>query len=328
MIKIGDTELSSSCVLAPMAGISDLPFRMINRAQGCKFAFLEMISARSLVYESGKTGKMLSTIPEDRPLGVQLLGSDPLMVRQAVERLREYSFDIIDFNAACPAGKVTRKGRGASLLKDPRKLRDLLKLVVEGSDVPVTVKIRAGWDQDSVNAKDAALHARDAGISGLFIHGRTKAQRYSGTVDYNVIKEVKDALDIPVIASGDAFSPQLIKKMFDETGCDGVVIARGALGNPWIFRETSEYLKNGVTPQRPGTEEVIKTMLEHLNLYAGFYGEKTGTIIFRKFFAWYSRGVEGVKPLREKAFRANTEQQMSDTIKELYDVMELGPYPA
>lgn len=316
MLKIGNITLSSPCILAPLSGISDLPFRMVNRSLGCELAFVPMISARSIVYQSRDTKKMLSSVPSDRPLGIQLLGNDPHDLHRALKILQKYEFDIIDFNAACPVNKVTGKGKGASLLKEPLKLRELLKIVVDNSHVPVTVKIRSGWDDTSVNARDIALYAQDAGVKGLFIHGRTRVQGYRGRVDYKVIRKVKDALEIPVIASGDAFSPQLIRKMFDETGCDGVVIARGALGNPWIFRETKELLENGTIPERPALNEIINTMLVHLKLCADYHGEVIGTMLFRKFFAWYTKGFPDIKPLRDKAFCAETREQMEEIIKE------------
>lgn len=317
MLAIGNISLSIPYILAPLAGISDLPFRTINRRLGCRFAFTEMISAQALVYQSTNTIKMLSTIPDDRPLGVQLLGNNPEIIRRALDIMRKYKFDIIDFNAACPASKVTGKGKGACLLKEPRKLGDLLRVVVNAADAPVTVKIRSGWDDRSVNARDVALYAQDAGVSGLFIHGRTKAQGYGGRVDYAIIKEVKEALNIPVIAGGDALSPQLIKKMFDETGCDGVSIARGALGNPWIFNETAEYMKSGRMPKRPDIREITDTMEEHLNLCIGRHGEMTGVMLFRKFFGWYTKGIPDIKPLKDKAFRAKTKSQMMGVIEEL-----------
>lgn len=317
MLKIGSITLSSPCILAPLAGISDLPFRMVNRSFGCEFAFVEMISARALVCQNEKTAAMLSTIPGDRPLGIQLLGDNPRVIQGALEILRQYEFDLIDFNAACPAKKITSRGEGASLLKDPRKLNELLKVVVNNSKVPVTVKIRAGWDETSLNARDVALYAQDAGIKGLFIHGRTRVQGYSGRINYQAIREVKEAMEIPVIASGDAFSPQLVKKMFDETGCDGVVIARGAMGNPWIFQEISEFFKNGTIPGRPDIYDITNTMITHLTLCSDFHGEMTGTVIFRKFFTWYTKGLPNIKPLRDKAFHAKTKDQMINIIKEL-----------
>lgn len=306
-----------SLMLAPMAGISDLPFRMLNRAFGCGFAFAEMISARSLVYQSENTKKMLSTNSTDRPLGVQFLGDDKKVMKQALDILRISDFDLLNINAACPVEKVIRKGEGAALMRDPVKLRDILRTLVNNSPLPVTLKIRSGWDECSVNARDVALYAHEAGIKALFIHGRTRSQKYGGSVDYRIIAEVKAAIDIPVIASGDALSPLLIKKLFDETGCDGVTIARGALGNPWIFKETEEFLEKGTISERPHIRDIIDTMTDHLAMCCDFQGEATGTKLFRKFYAWYTRSIYGSKPLREKAFHAITKKQMLDIIGEL-----------
>jgi len=311
MFNIGTLQIPSSCILAPLAGVSDLPFRLINREFGCAFAFTEMVSARALTYENKNTlHKMLATETADRPLGIQLLGNDREVLRAALDKLGDYDFGVIDFNAACPVTKVTVKGEGASLLREPVKLRELLRVVVNNAAVPVTVKIRAGWDGASVNARDVALHAQDAGIHGLCVHGRTREQGYQGRVDYRVIYEVKKALTIPVIASGDALSPQLIKKLFDETGCDGVAIARGALGKPWIFRDTHQFLQTGSIPQRPDMQEIADTMIAHLKRCVAFHGERTGTPIFRKFFNWYTRGLHEIRELRCKAYQAGTEQEM------------------
>lgn len=317
MIKFGSLELSYPCLLAPMAGITDLPFRLLNRSFGCEFAFLEMVSAKSLTYNSKNTLKLLATSPEDRPLGIQLVGSEPDVFRKAMEILRSSEYSVIDLNAACPVPKVTGKGEGASLMKEPHKLRDILKIMVANTDLPVTVKIRAGWDDSSRNARDIALHAQDAGIHSIFIHGRTRDQGYSGSVDYSSIKEVCQAVSIPVIGSGDAFTPQLIKRMLDETGCSGVAIARGSLGNPWIFRDVADYLKNGTLRERPGADEIVDTIKRHLNSCIDYYGEEAGTMIFRKFFVWYTKGFRDIRRLREKAFHASTRQEMMDIVSEL-----------
>lgn len=310
MLEIGSLKLSSNLILSPMAGVSDLPFRLLNRKFGAELAFVEMINARSLGHKSKKTQQMLFTNHKDKPLGVQLLGCEANFIQRAMDVLQKYEFDLLDFNAACPAKKVTRRGEGASLLKEPKKLNQLLKLVVKNSGVPVTVKIRAGQDKDSLNAKEAALYAQDAGISALFIHGRTKTQGYSGTVDYKIIKAVKNALSIPVIASGDILSAQLAKKMFDETSCDGIAVARGSFGNPWIFKEIKEYLTRGKMISRPAQAEIMQTMLEHLGLCIDFYGEKIGVVIFRKFMSWYTRGFRKIRPFREKSSRVKTKEEI------------------
>ncbi len=318
MLKIGDLKLKSNIILAPMAGVTDLPFRMLCRRFGAELAFVEMINCRSISHKSRKTRHMLSTEKGDKPLGVQILGCEEKYIGKALEVLQPYRFDILDFNAACPAKKVVRRGEGAALLKEPKKLNKLLKLVVKKSRIPVTVKMRLGWDKDSINAGQAALYAQDAGASALFIHGRTKAQEYSGSVNYGEIAKVKKSVDIPVIASGDIFSAQLAARMLKETGCDGLAVARGSLGNPWIFGEISRCLDGGEVFPKPSREEVIKVMFGHLDSSIAFYGEKNGVILFRKFFAWYTKGIRNIRPLREKSSRAGTKEEMLGLISSLH----------
>ncbi|MDP3732097.1 MAG: tRNA dihydrouridine synthase DusB [Candidatus Omnitrophota bacterium] len=315
MLKIGTLKLKSNLILAPMAGVSDFAFRMLNRKFGCELAFVEMINCRSVSHKSKHTQRMLFSNKDDQPLGVQLLGCEAKFVQKAMDVINKYEFDILDFNAACPVRKVVCRGEGAGLLKAPKKLNEILKLVVKNTKVPVTVKIRSGWDKDCINAKEVASLCQDAGVSGLFIHGRTRAQGHSGRVDYNAIRGVKKALEIPVIASGDIFSPQLAKKMFDETGCDGVIIARGALGNPWIFKEITEFLKSGKIIARPAKEQVSRVMLEHLDMCIDFHGERNGVVIFRKFFSWYTKGFRKVRPLREVSSRVKTKSGMNEIIR-------------
>jgi tRNA-dihydrouridine synthase B len=318
ILNIGDLELSSPLILSPMAGISDLQFRMLNRQFGCELAFAEMISARALTYRNSNTMKMLLQHPADRPLGIQLLGNDPEVMIRALDILRDYNFDVLDFNAACPVSKVTTRGEGSALMKEPVKIFEILKTLVRNCEKPVTVKIRAGWDESSLNARDTALYAQDAGVRAVFIHGRTRAQGYSGTVDYGEIRKVKEALTIPVIASGDAFSGELIKKLFDETGCDGVAIARGAFGNPWIFRQAEHYLKYGTLPARPSISELVDAIITHLNLSVEADGDEMGTVKFRKFFAWYVRGLHDTRNIRNEAFRATSRQEMTAFIDQLH----------
>ena len=316
MFSIGNLTFDSPLILAPMAGISDLPYRLINRSLGCRFAFTEMISADSLVQKSVNTLRMLSPSPDDRPLGVQLMGNKIETLKRALDMISEYAFDIIDFNAACPAKKVASKGKGSGLLRDPANLQKILKAVIDNATVPVTVKIRAGWDETSLNAVETGLRAEDAGVKGITIHGRTKKQGYRGNVDYEIIRKVKEALEIPVIASGDALAPDLIRRMFNETGCDGVAIARGALGNPWIFRETEELIKNGTLLPPPDISEITGIMKKHLALITGYLGERIGVIHFRKFFKWYTKGM-AVKELKLRAFHACTHDEMQEKIDEL-----------
>jgi len=259
---------------------------------------------------------MLSSHPKDKPLGIQLLGCEEKFILKSLDVLKDYQFDLLDFNAACPAKKVVRRGEGAALLKEPKKLNKLLKLMIKHSAVPVTVKIRAGWDKDNLNAKEVALYSQDAGVSALFIHGRTKVEEYGGSVNYGVIQKVRQALNIPVFASGDILSAQLAGKMLDETGCAGLVVARGSFGNPWIFEEIKEFLKNGKLLPRPDKNEIIKIMLEHLDASIAFYGERNGVVIYRKFFGWYTKGFRKIRPLREKSSWAKSKEEMVKIIQQ------------
>ncbi|MCX5701606.1 MAG: tRNA dihydrouridine synthase DusB [Candidatus Omnitrophica bacterium] len=322
MLNIGTLKLKSNLILAPMAGITDLPFRMLNRAFGCELAFVEMVNSSSISHKSKRTQKMLSSHKDERPLGVQLLGCEEKFMQRAMDVINEYDFDILDFNAACPARKVMRRGEGAALLKDPVKLSGILKIVVKKAKVPVTVKIRSGWDKDSVNAVEVASRCQDAGVSAVFIHGRTRAHKFSGVVDYGIIREVKKVINIPVIASGDILSPQLAKRMFDETGSDAVIVARGALGNPWIFREITEFIKKGKIIDRPSPQQVAEVAIEHLKMCVDFYGERNGVLIFRKFFSRYTKGFRKVSRLRELSSRVKTTEEMAEFIRKCADLQE------
>lgn len=316
MLSIGKLSFPVPCILAPMSGVSDLPFRIINRSFGAPFAFTEMIDVKALSVRDKRTWHMLSSAPDDRPLGIQLLANESKDIVRALKALEGLEYDLLDFNAACPTPKVVRKGKGASLLREPSKLKDILKVLVDHAKVPVTAKIRSGWDADSVNAREIALCAEDAGINALFIHGRTKAQGYSGTVDYETIKKVKDALKIPVIASGDNLTVPRIKKMFDMTGCDGVLIARGSFGNPWIFQDIIRFFEDGSLGEEPGIDARVTAMKDHLNLLMLHYGEQRGLSIFHKFFIWYTRGIGKTRPLRDRAFRTERLDEIFSIIDE------------
>ncbi len=262
---------------------------------------------------------MLASIDADRPLGVQLVAGDQESILSAMEKLEPYPFDVVDFNAACPVSKIVRRGEGAGLLKEPKRLQALISLLVQRSAKPVTLKMRAGWDCASVNAPEIARMAEDAGVAAVCVHGRTRAQGYDGRVDYGVIRKVKESVSIPVIGSGDVFSGELAMKMFREAGCDGVAVARGSLGNPWIFREIAALLCHGTLPERPGKDEIISTMKEHLNLSIRLLGESLGVLTFRKFFVWYSRGFDHSRPLRTKALQARSMEEMLNVIEELHN---------
>lgn len=321
MLRIGGLKLSQPLVLAPLSGVSDLPFRLINRRFGCSLAFTEMISAEALKRKIPRTLRMLDTVEEDRPLGVQLLSADADSLFMALEILGAGGYAVVDLNAACPVKKVVRRGEGAALMLEPVKLASLVRVMAANSTLPVTVKLRSGWDHDSINAREAALRAQEAGASAVFVHGRTRAQGYRGSVDYGAIRGVKEALEIPVVASGDVLSPGAAKKMLDETNCDGLLMARGAMGNPWIFPRTVSMLKTGMVPPGPGVDEITETMFLHLGLCAKHLGPGRAAKVFRKFFVWYTKGLKGVKPLRAEAVKTDTVEGMEGLIGKL---LELG----
>jgi tRNA-dihydrouridine synthase B len=322
MLKIGSLHLSSNVLLAPLAGISDSAFRLMCRKFGASFTFVEMINARAISYKNKKTKKMLTADPRDRPIGVQILGRDISYLLKALDIIEDYDFDILDFNAACPVKKVCRRGEGAALMQDPEKLEEILRSLVRRWRKPVTVKIRSGWDQNVRNAVTIARVCQDAGIKAIFIHGRDRKQFYSGSVDYKIIADVKKNVAIPVIASGDIFSAPQAKKMFDETGCDGILVARGALGNPWIFQEIRAYLEKSPAPAPPSIPEILATLLRHLELSIEEHGEKNGVALMRKFVGWYLKGRRFVRPLRQKVNSTKTKNEFVALIKSAESLAE------
>ncbi len=319
--SIGSLKLPYPFLLAPLSGISNLPFRMISRKLGCPCAFVEMIDAGSLSHATRKTFELLKSVPGDRPLGIQLLGGDAGFLLRAMEKLSAYEFDLLDFNAACPKKKVTGKGKGAALLRDPEKLQKLLKIIVKNSPVPVTAKIRLGWEDERDCLRIASL-AEDTGIDALIVHGRTARQGYGGRVSYAEIARIKKRMKIPVVASGDIFDVGLAKKMFDETGCDAVIVARGALGNPWIFASLIEFFRTGNAAARPAREAVVRIMKEHYNMCAECFGEQRAAVRFRKFFIWYTYGFANVKKLRRDVERISSRRELFTLIEEFSSVRD------
>ncbi len=316
-LKIGPLELAHPIILAPLANISDLPFRLMSRSMGCPLAFIEMISVHAVTHNNPKTMDLMTDHPDDKPLGIQFIGRRPEQLEEAWEAVKHKGYAVVDLNAACPVKKVARRAEGASLMREPKALHDAVKTLVKCADIPVTCKIRSGWNADDMNAVEAALAIEEAGASALFIHGRTRAQQYSGFVDYGIIAKVKESVGIPVIGSGDVFSAEHAKRMLTETGCDGVAMARGAMGNPWIFSETIDLLKTGIVPARPSLSEIIKIMRKHLALMVDHYGGERAPYIYRKLFIWYTKGLKNVKHLRMKAVFAKTMDEMLGYISEL-----------
>jgi tRNA-dihydrouridine synthase B len=317
MLKIGSLQLDTKILLAPLAGVSDSAMRLICREHGARFTFVEMINARAISFHSKKTKKMLKIDPRDRPIGVQLLGCEVPYVLKALDVLETFPFDVLDFNAACPVRKVCRRGEGAALMKDPKKLKTLLVAITKRwRRTPVTIKIRSGWDLDALNAPEIARIAEDAGVAAVFVHGRTREQFYRGAVDSDVIARVKRAVKMPVLASGDILSAPLARTMLERTGVDGLLVARGALGRPWIFREIEEYLELGRLPAPPSLEDILKTLTRHLELSIEEHGEKHAVPIMRKFVGWYLKGQPFVRPIRQRISGLKTPPDFFDALEE------------
>ena len=296
-MKIGDLEFTNIAFLAPMAGIADRAFRELCTQFGAAYTVTEMVSSKGLTMGDKKSGELL-TIGNERPCGAQIFGDDPEIMAQAAVKCLEYNPNIIDINMGCPAPKVAMNGGGASLMKKPQLAYEITKAVVEAVDIPVTVKIRKGWDEDNINAVEMALLAQKAGASAVAVHGRTRQQMYSGTVDYDIIAKVKNALDIPVIANGDITDEQTAAIMLEKTNADAIMIGRGALGNPWVFSRINAYLSECRVLPEPSTIEKMNVMLKHIQKIIEYKGEYTAMREARHHAAYYTKGMRGGAKLR------------------------------
>lgn len=304
MIKIGDFKLDTNILLAPLAGCSDLPFRLIAREHGAKFCFYEMVDSNSLIYKHRETYGNLKTNDKDLPIAVQLLGSDPAGMLDAAEKLLKLvNASFLDINCACPAKKVIKKKAGAHLLRDAPRLYNILQRLITALPLPITIKMRSGFDKkDDDNIVEIARHCEDIGVSAIFVHGRLKAQGYAGGVDYDAIKKIKDAVRIPVFGSGNIFSGKDAGLMLDRTGCDGILVARGSLGNPWIFNEIDEYINTGKASKKISQNEIIKTLKRHLEYIDKYKSiSHAGKIGFmRKIAIWYLKNIPNASNLRAR----------------------------
>ncbi len=302
-IKIGSLEIASPWLLAPMAGFTDAVMRRLCEEQGAALTYTEMVSAKGLYYGGSKTS-LLTYIPDGSgPTAIQIFGSEPEIMAFAARELDSLPNEILDINMGCPVPKVVRNGDGSALMRDPQLVHDIVKAVSSATEKPVTVKIRKGFDNNNPNAVEVALAAQEGGAAAVCVHGRTRPQYYSGEADRGIIKDVKEALGIPVIASGDVTDAASGMSMMEETGCDMVMIGRGALGNPWIFRELDAAYRGCGIPARPSDEEKTTMMIRHLEMLCALKGESTGVKEFRKYIMRYTKGMHGASAVRRKAFQ-------------------------
>lgn len=310
-MKIGSMVFDNNVFLAPMAGVTDKPFRILCREMGCGFVYTEMVSSKGLYYNSSKTYFMLEIDEREVPAGVQLFGSDPdIMGSTAGEVCKNNRVSLIDINMGCPAPKIVKNCEGSALMKNPGLASQIIKSVVKNSSLPVTVKFRKGWDETSINAVEFAIMAEESGASAITVHGRTRVQMYEGKADWDIIGKVKEKVKIPVIGNGDIFSPEAAKNMLDETGCDGVLVARGAMGNPWIFKRINHYLKTGELLTEPSSEEKIETAIRHIDMMVEYKGEISGIKEMRKHIAWYIKGLKNASALKNLINTITTRDEM------------------
>lgn len=318
-MKIGKVELESNILLAPMAGVTDKAFRMIVKPFGPALMYTEMVSGKGLFYKSKKTADLLTADESEKPVAVQIFGHDADIMAEIANSALEYGAAVIDINMGCPAPKIVNNGDGCALMKSPETAAKVISAVCRAVDVPVTVKFRAGWDDKSINAVEFAKVAEQSGASAVTVHGRTREQFYSGTADLDIIKAVKAAVKIPVIGNGDIIDGGSAAHMLEYTGCDGIMVGRAAEGNPWIFKEISAYLKDGMVLPPPDLDERREVALKHLGLLVEFKGEHRGVLEGRKHMAWYFKGVSGGAVLRTALNKAQKYDEMCGLINEFCD---------
>ena len=297
-LTIGNVELTNPYILAPMAGVTDLPFRLLCKEQGAGLLCMEMVSAKAIQYNNKNTKALLKIHPEEMPVSLQLFGSDPDVISEIAKQIEERPFSILDINMGCPVPKIVRNGEGSALMKQPKLVHEIVSKTVKAIKKPVTVKIRKGFDDSCINAVEIAKIIEDAGASAVAVHGRTREQYYSGKADWEIIRQVKEAVSIPVIGNGDVVSGESAIAMQKETGCDGVMIGRGAQGNPWIFSELLAYDRTGEMPARPTMEEIKQMIYRHARLQVKYKGEYLGIREMRKHVSWYTSGLPNSAKLR------------------------------